>query len=530
MNEFVLQNALVYDGTGAVPINTDIYVKNGVIAEMKLLAEWQSVPALDCKGSVITPSFIDIHRHCDAAPFRDADFGQLELAQGITAAISGNCGLSPVPLNLNNHKAFYDYIEPVVGNLPSGSNFSSYKNYIACLQNVSLPINFGFLAGLGAVRYAVKGASASRFTDCELENASQLISLAMECGAFGVSLGMMYRPECYTTLKEYVKMLRPVAINNAIVCAHIRGEGDSLVQSVQEVIKIAQYAGVRLNISHFKATGINNWNSKIAAAIDCIENARAQGLEVTADFYPYDGGSTTILSLLPPTLAERDCSFFATRQGALRLKDELSLEHEGWDNMVASIGWNRIIISSVANASYASYQGKTFNEAACLHGCENPADLLSELIAADGGKTGIIVMSMSWNDVKVIAQLPYTFMISDALYGKGECPHPRLYGAFPRMLQKLVHQEKILTFEQAIHKMTYMPALCAGIKGKGVLKVGAAADMLLFIPKIFSDNSSYSSPKCLASGLQRVYIGGQVVLQDDKILSLKKGSLLMREK
>ena len=470
MDEFVVRGGLVYDGTGAPPAQADVWVRDGEIMAVGVDAGGSDIPAVDASGCVVTPGFVDIHRHCDAAPLRDADFGRVELAQGITCALAGNCGLAPVPLDVSRHGEFYEYIEPVVGKVPPHVCYNSYAGYVRALEQTELPLHLGFLAGIGAVRCAVKGFSAQPFTKRELEQAVALVDQAMEAGACGASLGIMYRPECYTAPSEYNALLRPVALRDGLLCTHIRGEGDSLVESVREVIGIARRAGVRLNISHFKATGVHNWRDKIFRAVECIEAARAQGQDVTADFYPYDGGSTTLLSLLPPTLAEYPPPFFAGHEGAARLREELYREHPGWDNMVTSIGWERILISSVEGAEYARYQGENFVRAAQMHGCGDPADLMAELIARAGGKVGIIVLSMAWEDVQAVARLPYTALISDALYGGGGNPHPRLYGAFPRMLRKLVREEGVLSFEQAVYKMTAMPAQRAHLSGRGVLR------------------------------------------------------------
>ena len=236
-----------------------------------------------------------------------------------------------------------------------------------------------------------------------------------------------------------------------------------------------------------------------------------------------------MLSLLPPTLAEYQPPFFAGHEGAARLREELYREHPGWDNMVTSIGWERILISSVEGAEYARYQGENFVRAAQMHGCGDPADLMAELIARAGGKGGIIVLSMAWEDVQAVARLPYTALISDALYGGGGNPHPRLYGAFPRMLRKLVREEGVLSFEQAVYKMTAMPAQRAHLSGRGVLRPGAAADLLVFRPEDFTDTATYASPKHCAAGLRRAYVSGQLALRDGEMCKTRAGRVLRRD-
>lgn len=525
MEAWILRGGIVCDGTARPPARADILVKEGRIAAIAPHLP-DTLPGFQADGCLVTPGFVDQHRHCDLAPFRDASFGRLELAQGITSTVVGNCGLSAAPLDPNQDHDFFAYMAPVLGPVPAGAPCASHAAYAAALAGRPLPLHIGFLAGLGSVRYAVKGFSPSPFTARELARGMQLVEEALDAGACGVSLGMMYRPECYTLPEEYAALLAPVARRGGVLCTHIRGEGDSLVASVQEVLKLAREAGVRLNISHFKATGVRNWRSSIFRAIDCLENARAGGQDVTADFYPYDGGSTTLLSLLPPSLADCPPEFFATAAGRTRLRRELYRDHPGWDNMVTAIGWERILLSAVTGPGYLADQGKDFCQIAATHGFDDPADLMADLLASEGGNAGIIVLSMDWADVQTVAKLPYTALISDALYGDAGSPHPRLYGAFPRMLRKLVQEDHCLTLEQAIAKMTALPARCLGLTGRGVLAPGACADLLVFRPEEFADHATYTAPKQFATGMRLVFVNGRLAFRHDTMEPARAGTLL----
>jgi len=530
MNSFVVCGGTLYDGTGAAPRNADLLVRDGRIERIGQNLAAEGLPVVDAAGCAVTPGFVDIHRHHDLALFRDPDFGRAELAQGITTAFCGNCGLAPVPLDSVKDADFFTYLEPVTGRLPTGSALKTrtYASYAESLRRTGLPLNTGFLAGMGAVRYAVKGFSPTPFTEEERQQAVQLIGQAMDAGAYGISLGIMYRPECYTTAQEYDALIRPAAQRGGILCTHIRGEGDSLVESVREVIGIAARTGIRLNISHFKATGISNWRDKIFRAIECIETARAAGQPVTADFYPYDGGSTTLLSLLPPVLMEQAPAWFGTDAGRQALRREIYREQPGWDNMALSIGWERILLSSVARSDLAADQGSPFDRIAEKHGYEDPADLMADLIATEGGNVGIIVLSMDWQDVQTVARLPYTVLISDSLYAGGGSPHPRLYGSFPRMLRLLVEEQKLLPMEQAVAKMTGLPAARMGLWDRGLLQAGQKADLLVFNPAQFRDTASYAAPKQQAEGLRLAFLNGQTVWDNGPVPGIKAGTVLAK--
>jgi N-acyl-D-aspartate/D-glutamate deacylase len=278
------------------------------------------------------------------------------------------------------------------------------------------------------------------------------------------------------------------------------------------MIEVSADANVPLNISHFKATGIKNWRKNIFRAIELIEEARAKGQPVTADFYPYDGGSTTMLSLIPPTVREEsaDALFakLATPAGKELLRRELSKIHPGWDNMAASIGWDRIIISSVTRHEHRQYCGKNIETIAQEQGYSEPTDLVCEMLAGEEGRVGMIILSMAQEDIDEIARLPWTALISDSLYGGGAHPHPRLNGAFPKFLREYVRERNVLTMEQAIHKMTAMPAERLGINKRGKLKGGYYADILVFDPQQFTDQADYLHPMEKATGMNTVIVKG----------------------
>lgn len=528
----LIHGGTLYDGSGDDPKKTDLLIQDGRIMAIGQGILCADAERIDAEGRAVTPGFVDIHRHCDAAPFTDADFGGIELAQGITTTVVGNCGLAPVPTTARWRDAAYDFIAPVVGAVPHNLRFESYSDYTAALQNMRLPINMGFLAAAGAIKIAVKGFAKTPYAPAELQEAAEYVRDAMEHGACGLSLGIMYQPECYSSPSENVVLARAAAEKGGILCTHIRGEGDSLVEAVQEAIDIADRAGIPLNISHFKATGVRNWHNKIFKAIDRIAAARARGQEVTADFYPYDGGSTTLLSLLPPSMLDEDnatsIAKLATAQGKQKLRQELRRHHPGWDNMVAGIGWERIVISSVTLPGHAAYQGMSVARLAQQKGYNEPEDFVADLLAEENGKVGIIVLSMSQQDVDTIACLPYTALISDSLYGGGGNPHPRLYGAFPKLLRGMVREQKLLTMQEAIHKMTAMPAARMGLHDRGRLARGMPADVLVFDMMKFRDNADYNDSRRLATGMELVMVNGRTVWKNGAPLPLKNGHLVLR--
>ncbi|GHV17105.1 dihydroorotase [Spirochaetia bacterium] len=517
----LIRGGTLYDGTGAASVEADVLIDGDRIAAIgKDIPDRAYTKTIDAHGRVVTPGFVDVHRHADAAAFLFSAFGMTELAQGITTTAVGNCGIAPVPYtNPQWQEEMYRYIEPVIGPVPLTEEvklpFKDYHHYTAGLKKRALPINMAFLAGAGAIKNAVKGFAKTPFTPNEMARATAFVQEAMEAGALGLSFGIMYQPECYSTRAELSALAKPAGIAGGVLCTHIRGEGDSLVDSVREMIEVAEAARIPLNISHFKATGIKNWRSLIFRAIDAIEDARAKGQPVTADFYPYDGGSTTLLSLIPPSVLEDTTTALfiklATPAGKTVLRRELYKPQPRWDNMVASIGWDRIIVSSVTLPQHNNCCGKSLADIAQEQGYSDSADLVCDLLISEEGRVGIIVLSMAQEDIDEIARLPWTALISDSLYGGGAHPHPRLNGAFPKFLREYVRERKVLTMEQAIHKMTAIPAKHLGITERGALKPGYYADVLVFDPQQFTDHADYLHPMEHATGMNTVILNGTIV-------------------
>lgn len=536
----LIKNGLVYDGSGDKPFRKDILIRDGVIEAVTENAETAGTEAppadsgglevIDAKGLVVTPGFIDTHRHCDIDALYNPEFGRLEMAQGLTTVIGGNCGLAPIPAPKKYRRAIYDFIEPCLGIAPEEMALERFSDYLEELGKRDLPLHVGSLIATGTLKAAIKGYGKGPFTGPEMEQAKAYIREGLEAGAAGLSMGIMYQPECYSARAEIQELISAAVPFGRPLACHIRGEGDNLVSSVKEVIEVTGAAGVPLNISHFKATGVKNWGSEIYKAIELIDAARAAGQDVTVDFYPYCGGSTTLISLLPPAVMEDSVEMtlkkLGTERGKEELRREIYREHTGWDNMVTAIGWERILLSSVTKEANRKFTGKNFREAASLAGYEEPADFCSDLLAEEQGKVGIIVLSMSQEDVDTVARLPYSMVISDSLYGVSDCPHPRLYGSFPKIIREYVRERGVLTMEEAVKKMTLLPAKRLSLEGRGMIKEGYHADINVFDPEKVRDYAVYENPKQLCSGFRMIMVDGTIAVSDDLLLKRNCGSVI----
>lgn len=514
----LIQGGTVYDGTGGAPWRADVLIEDGKIAAVGPQLPGRDAARIDAAGKAVTPGFLDSHRHADFAVFTDPDFGTAELAQGLTTVLTGNCGMSAAPVTEESRGPWHSFLEPCLGQAPAGLDCSTFPGYLRALEAHGVPLEMGALVGLGTVFTAARGWAGGPWSAAQRERAQGYLCEALDAGAMGVSCGIMYVPECYSSAADYTEILRPAAKYGRPLSCHLRGEGDSLVQAVAEAVEIAGRAGLPLNISHFKVFGRQNWGKTLPRAIEVIERARAGGQDVTVDFYPYCGGSTTLLTLVPPCCAGRTTqetlAALATAQGVARLRREILRPQPGWDNMVQSIGWDRVLLSSVVTEKNRPYQGLDLSAIAARCGDADEAACMARLLCEEEGRAGIIVMSMSPKDVDLVAQLPYAAVISDALYGAPDHPHPRLYGSFARVLCDFALRRGVLTLAEAVHKMTGFTARRFGLDDRGVLRPGLRADINVFDPANVRDTATFAAPKALAEGMDLVLLGGAPAWQN----------------
>jgi len=528
----LVQNALLYDGSGAAPVRGDVLF-DGQIREIGKITPQPGMEVMDAKGKVLCPGFIDIHRHPDIAALCDDDFGEIELSQGITATIAGNCGMAPVPCTAVFRKQQYDYIEPCLGRFAPDIRPNTHEEYLALLEKRGLPLNMGLLIGAGAVKAAVRGYGPGGFSQAELTRALGLVAEAMDLGAFGLSMGIMYLPECYSSFDELTALAKAAGSKGGILTVHIRGEGDTLAPSVREVLSVAETAEIPLHISHFKATGIRNWRDKIFDAIELIEKAQSRGQKVTVDVYPYEAGSTTLTSLLPPAVQKETLTetlrYLSGTGGREQLRKEIYRKQDSWENVALSIGWERVMICSVSAAENAELIGKSLAQAALLRHYGEPADFLCDLLVQESGKVTVLLSSMSPRDVETVLRLTYAAVISDALYGDKKHAHPRLYSAFPKVLETYVKKQSVLSLQEAIRKMTAFPAEIMGMRGYGMLKEGYAADLVLFDLEQVKTQATYEKPAQLSSGMDYVFVGGKAAWKNERPVPEKSGRIIKKQ-
>jgi N-acyl-D-amino-acid deacylase len=511
--DLVLKNARIVDGTGTPWFFGDVGVKNGVIVNIGRSSQ-KSQQTVDVQGRVVSPGFIDGHCHSDLMVL-DNPRSEIKLQQGVTTEVLGNCGIAPTPFTRENLDLLQSYVEPVLGRTEREWSWETVGRYMDTVVRARPSENVATYVGHGTLRIAVMGFENRAASSNELERMKQLLEEGLQAGAIGLSLGLMYAPGNYTSREELEELCSVLPKYGGLLATHIRGEGNSLIPSIEEVIWIAERTDVPLQISHLKAAGRSNWGS-ITRAMELVEEARSRGLDVTCDVYPYTAGSTSLTTLLPPWALEggisRTLEKLRDPDSRKRIREELRHEQEEWDNLVASTGWDNVYISSVGKGSHATLEGKNVTEISESRSVDS-IDCMMDLLLEQDGKVSIVFFHMADADVEQVLTWDKSLIASDSLHDQAQMPHPRLYGTFPRILAKYVRAEKLLTLEEAVRKMTLFPARRFKLTGRGLLAPGYAADIVVFDPATISERASYNEPKRFPEGISHVLVNGRLVIE-----------------
>ena len=528
MFDYLIKDGILFDGSGAPGVPGDLAIQNGkIVALGHITGEAASVIHAD--HMAVTPGFIDIHRHADAAVFRPG-FGELELHQGLTTIVNGNCGLSLAPFGTCHKTQIMTYLRPIIGQVPAHIETTTMDGYLEQVSQQDLPINVGMLCGAGTLRADVAGYETQRLDTHHYDRIHAYMEEAMAAGALGVSLGLGYAPECFYTTPELLRALQPLRSTGLPLTVHMRQEGDGMLEALKEMMQVAKALDIPVHISHMKAIGKRNWNRVIPQALEILDNARQDGLEVSCDVYPYTAGSTQLLHIIPPEFLQG-----GTEAAMLRLRDpdvRVQLRQRlatgtDFENIVQLAGWENIRMSTLTQPENKAYEGMSIQEAADLQH-KDPLDCCCDMLVSENGAITMIDFITCEEDIARILQYDHVNIISDATYPTEGIPHPRLYGTFPRIISKYVLQDQVLTLPQAVRKMTAVPADLLGLTGKGHLTVGADADINVFDPGKLREVGTYAKPAQFAAGLEAVFVGGELALRNDQLTGATPGSVLLR--
>lgn len=511
MFDLVVRRALVVDGSGRPGNEGDIAVAGDRIARLGDLAGASPRREIDGRGLVACPGFVDIHSHSDyhliLTPRADS-----AVRQGVTTEVGGNCGYAAAPIwgpwledRARSYREVYGMEHAWTG----------VADYYDLLERIGISVNFSLLIGHNTLRGSAMGGAARRPAADELQAMVEGARRGMAEGATGLSTGLVYAPACFSEPPELVAIARPVREAGGILTCHMRSEGDGLLQAIQEIIGIAHQAEIPLQISHLKTSGERNWG-KLSRALGLIEGARARGQDVTCDRYPYTAANTGLSAVLPNWAIE---GTVADRTSRWQDPEARRRIHEDLERQPPATPWDRIMISEVTLDRNRGYPGLRVAEAAQRAG-KDPLTFTLDLLTEEQGRVDAIYFSMSEENLRVILQKPYIMVGSDsgcrAHYGplSGGRPHPRTFGTFARVLGHYVRDEKLLDLSAAIRRMTHDPCRRLGLKDRGLVREGYAADLVLFDPDKVRDAATYEEPIRYPQGIRYVLVNGVVTVQE----------------
>ncbi|MFP3898961.1 MAG: N-acyl-D-amino-acid deacylase family protein [Dehalococcoidia bacterium] len=516
MFDIIIRNGKVVDGTGSPGFRADVGIKGRRILRVGKLSGENSLKSIDARGLAVSPGFIDMHSHSDLVLLVNPR-AESKIRQGITTEVIGNCGGSAAPLS-DLMKEDLRKTDPLVGEAALQLDWSTMKDYVARLSRQGTAVNAVPLIGHGNIRESVMGFSDRKPTTTELDEMKTALARAMEDGGSGMSTGLIYPPGCYAGTEELVELCKVVAGYGGIYASHIRGEGDSLLEAVREAIRIGEEAGLPVEVSHHKAGGRANWG-KVTESLNMMDDARDRGLDVTCDVYPYVAASFGLSAMLPAWAHEGGTEKLLERlrDGGTRdrLRREMTEDSPGRSTPLRAAGWDATQIARCR--SHPDFEGRTINEIAGRKKMD-PFALVFDLLAEDPGVT-LVRYVMCEDDVRTVLRHPASMIGTDGsavaahgILGQGK-PHPRSYGTFPRVLRKYVREEGLLTLEDAIRKMTSLPARKLGLRARGTIGEGMYADVTIFDPEAVNDRATYQDPHRYPEGIEYVIVNGEIAVE-----------------
>jgi N-acyl-D-amino-acid deacylase len=518
--DILIKKGYIIDGSGLEPIIGSIGISGDRIALVSHDPE-ESAPAetvIDAEGFVVSPGFIDTHSHSEFTLLADSR-AEGKVLQGITTEINGNCGLSAAPL-------IGDAMIQREGDLRElgiEERWSNLKEYFLILEKRGLTMNFATLVGHGNLRASVIGYRDKRPLRHDIQDMLNLLDESIRDGAIGLSTGLIYPPGVYSDREEIIELAS--SIKDLIYTTHMRSEGDMIEEAVEETIDVGRRSGIHVHISHIKTSGKKNW-TKIDRIIDMIEKARNDGVEITADRYPYVAASTDLDAILPAWAyeggVEKELERLRDQQMREVMRAEILSQHP--ENEY----WSNIMVSSVANEDKIWMEGKSIEELSIMLK-KNPVDLLFDILLEERLRVGAIFFSMTEENLSRFLSLPYVMIGSDSsarsFNGKTKVgkPHPRGFGSFPRFLHRYADT---LGLSDAIHKITALPAMTFSLHGRGRISEGYYADIVIFDREKIKDRATFEEPFMKPEGIHYVIINGKITVEKGLLTGARNGRIL----
>jgi N-acyl-D-amino-acid deacylase len=524
--DVIVRGGTVYDGTGAPGVRADVGLRGDRIAAVGDLSAASASRVVDATGLAVAPGFINMLSWATESLLIDGR-SQGDIRQGVTLEIFGE-GSSMGPLNAAMKKRAVEQM----GDLRYEITWTTLAEYLTQLERRGISTNVASFVGATTVREHVIGLEDKRPTPAQLDEMRAIVRREMEAGALGIGSSLIYAPAFYATTEELIELCKVASQYRGKYISHMRSEGNRLLEAVDELIRISREAGIPAEIYHLKAAGQANW-SKMDQVIARIERARAEGLKITADMYTYTAGATGLDAAMPPWVLDGgyEAAYKRLRDPATRAKIAQAIRTGGsdWENLYLAAGSpDRVILVEFKNEALKPLTGKTLSEAAKLRG-EEPVDTIMNLVLEDRTRVGTVYFMMNEENLRKQIQLPWVSFGSDAASMSPEPPftkssaHPRSYGNFSRLLGKYVRDEHVIPLEEAVHRLSGLPATNLELAGRGFIREGMFGDLAIFDPATIADRATFEQPHQFAVGMKHVFVNGVQVLKDGEHTGAKPG-------
>ena len=527
--DVIIKGGTVYDGSGEKPRVIDVALRGDRIVGLGNFPAEKALTVIDAKDMALAPGFINMLSWSTESLIEDGR-SQSEIRQGVTTQIMGE-GWSMGPLN----DRMKERLKGQQGDIKYDYQWNTLAEYLRFLEQRGVSCNVASFIGATTIRDFAIGLEDKQPTPEQLEQMRQLVRQEMEAGALGIGTSLIYPPAFYAKTEELIELCKVAAKYQGKYISHMRSEGNQLLEALDELLRISKEAGIPAEVYHIKAAGQSNWK-KMDAMLAKIEEARKAGLKITADMYTYPAGGTGLDASLPPWTQDGGYPelFKRLRDPATREKiaAEVRMPSDKWENFYLAAGSpDKILLNGFKSEKLKPLTGKSLAEVAKMRG-KDPIETIMDLISEDESRIDTIYFLMSEENLKKQMAKPWVSFGSDEAsqapegnFLKSNC-HPRAYGNFARVLGKYVREEKVITFEEAIRKMTSLPAANLGLDQRGWLKEGMFADVVVFDPRTIADKATFEKPHQYAVGVKHVFVNGAQVLKDGEHTGAKPGRAL----
>jgi len=513
--DVVIRHGTVYDGSGHPGTIADVAIQGDRIAAVGALGGVRAKQDIDASGLAVAPGFIDMLNHSETSLLADGR-SQSGLRQGVTLAVFGESSMGPLSDQMKRDMTARQ------GDIKYDITWTTLGEYLDHLVEHGVATNVASFVSASTVRANEIGYDNRPPTPDQLDHMRAHVRRAMSEGAMGLTTALIYTPAVFAKTDELVELAKVASEAGGMYISHMRSEGNKLLEAIDETITIAKQAKIRVEIYHLKEGGQSNWN-KLGDAIAKIEAAQKDGVQITADMYTYTAGSTGLDAAMPPWVQEGGYDKWAARlrdpQIRARVREQMTTPSDEWENLLLAAGGEGTLLVGFKNEALRIYTGKTLAEVAALRHT-SVQDTAMDLVAEDGSRVQVVYFLMSEDNVKRQIQLPWVSFGSDASSMAAEgvflktSTHPRAYGNFARLLGKYVRDEHVIPMEEAIRRLTSLPADTLRIKDRGRLAAGQFADVVVFDPKTIADRATYEKPHQYAVGIRDVWVNGAQVLRD----------------